>query len=190
MAAGSSESILSDFQGAILITLGITFIITLAQFQNQAILYQKTPNSEQRKLCLAGATVVVIKMACNIAFGGIYFAALINGLPQGHLKPLEWPIAISIGASICYALSYTAMTIIVLASLQRYYRLCSVEEGTTHEKIFIVAKKGSIGCAVLGFSFSSFNNVVYRSLAFTAVVFLCYIFVIIVEFYSNYAVCF
>jgi hypothetical protein len=138
----------SKLQSIVFLTLSATLVAALFQFKNQYELRRDTPNSAQRKLCFVAASFNLAKVFNNIALLTVYVYALLDGLPSGRLAPGEWPISVSVLAIIGFIIGYTAILLIVLASLHRYQRLCSVEENNIS---FRIAKIGSIVAAPLAF---------------------------------------
>jgi hypothetical protein len=140
---------LNDFQSAIVLLLMATLTAALLQWKNQMHLFKATRNSTQRRICLTGASLTLAMVSAFIALFIVYAAKKVDGLPGGILEPEEWPAEVTVSAGICVCLTYAAFLVIILASLHRYRRLMAVEAGTTHEKVFKIAKYGSVICAIL-----------------------------------------
>jgi uncharacterized membrane protein YraQ (UPF0718 family) len=175
----------TDFQTIIMLLLLATLIAASLQFKNQYELYFKTRNSTQRKLCLAGASFTFIMVVCYIANIVIYVSGLSQGMSRGRLLPGQWPIIFSISTVICYAVSYIALAFIVNASLQRYHRLCSVEEGSVY---FKVAINGIYVVSVLGYICNITSVYISSSIVFDFGLAVCLCFLLGMDFFANYSV--
>jgi hypothetical protein len=164
------------------------FVAALVQFLNQYKLHKATPNSAQRKLCFVGASVGLSLAVLNVIGYTTYKVYRQFGMPPGRLEPFEWPIPFALLDSAMYVINYIGCCIIVLASLHRYHRLCAVAEGTLHEKLFLIAKYGSVVAAGL----ASISNIVdlylFKHLAFVIVSALTLGFMATVDFTANYYV--
>lgn len=179
------RGLFTEFQSIIILLLLATLVAAACQLKNQYLLYQKTKNSTQRKLCLAGASFTFIMVVCYTATLVIYVSELSHGMSRGRLPPGHWPIIFSISTVISYAVSYIALAFIVSASLQRYHRLCSVEEGSVY---FKVAKNGIYVVSVLGFTVQTISVYFSRSIIFAIVLAFSIFFLLGLDFFSNYSV--
>jgi hypothetical protein len=178
---------LTDLQSMVVVVLLGTFLAALIQFKNQFELYRKTPNSEQRKLCFAGATFTLAGLAFFLGLFFVYVGELANGLPTGRQPAGEWPLAISLLSLCSFVMSYLALLFIIFASLHRYYRLCAVEEGSNHEKMFLVAKHGSIAFTVLSVACSFIKMYLFRGIILAAIHASSILWLIGVDFYANFS---
>jgi hypothetical protein len=175
----------TKLQSAVFLTLMATFLAALFQFKNQIELHRETPNSAQRKLCFVAASFIVAMVVENIVLLFVYVYALLDGLPSGRLDPGEWPISVSVLAIIGFILSYIALLLIVLASLHRYQRLCSVEENNIS---FRIAKIGSFVAAPLAFLCNSISGFLVQHIILSLTQSLCIGWLLAIDFYANFSV--
>jgi hypothetical protein len=106
----------------------------------------------------------------------------------GKLDPGEWMLSAVIISVIGYALFYASLNYIVLASLQRYYRLCAVKKGTTHEKLFKICKHVVGVATICAFLSNSINVFIYRHAGLTLVQIASQSWLLGLDFYVNFSV--
>jgi hypothetical protein len=70
---------------------------------------------------------------------------------------------------------------------KRYHRLCSVIEGSRRELYFNIAKYGSIAAAAIAFITNVINGFILRMILFRAILTLCFLWLLSVDFYANYS---
>jgi hypothetical protein len=167
-----------------------TLLAAAAQWDNQFKLHKATPNSYQRRLCLAAASIAFLMIIGYISLLAIYIGDIRAGWPSGRVLPGQRSIPFTICAIYCTVASYSGSCIIVLASLHRYHRLCSVVKGSKHERFFNAAKYGSIAATIIVIMTNISHGFIYRSPIFVATMSLCFSWLLSTEFYANISVFF
>jgi hypothetical protein len=114
-----------------------------------------------------------------------YVYALLDGLSSGRLGPGEWPILVSVLSIIGFILSYTSILLIVLASLHKYQRLCSVEENIIS---FRITKIGSFVAAPLAFLCNTTIGFLVEHIILSLTQSLCIGWLLAIDFYANFSV--
>jgi hypothetical protein len=175
---------LSSIQSGVLFLLLATLLLATLQFHNQAKLHRNTPNSQQRQICFAGSSLILAMITFRIGLFGL--------CPGGErLSPKEWlegNLLLLFCAAITFLFTHAAMITIVIASLQRYYRLCAVAIGTSHEKLFLAAQYGSYIASATAFSSNIIGSFFFRHPFVGAIYTVALMWLMIVDFYANYSV--
>lgn len=128
--------------------LVLTCLVCLSQLKTQWYLHRKTPNSNQRRLCLL-ATFFSTVLAVNCTVFLIIFLVL-AGSPSfytGRPKPFTWPIELQITIAIGFTACSTSMGFCLVASMQRYYRLCGIIYGSRSYYLWLTAYYVGISAA-------------------------------------------
>jgi uncharacterized membrane protein YidH (DUF202 family) len=170
-----------------IVILLATLLSAAAQWDNQFKLHKATPNSYQRKLCLAAASIAVSMSIGFLFLFSIYIADIRAGWPPGRVLPGQRSMQFKICSIFCIIVTYGGSCVIVQASLHRYHRLCSVIKGSRHESYFNVAKYGSIAAAIIAVIANSVNGYIYRSPALVGVLALSMFTLYFIDFYANYS---
>jgi hypothetical protein len=178
----------TPLQILVIVILLATLLSAAAQWDNQFKLHKATPNSYQRRLCLAAASIAFLMIIGYISLLAIYIGDIRAGWPSGRVLPGQRSIPFTICAIYCTVASYSGSCIIVLASLHRYHRLCSVVKGSKHEKFFNAAKYGSITATIIVIMANISHGFIYRSPIFVVIIPLCLFWLIFTEFYANVSV--
>jgi hypothetical protein len=176
-------------QASVLGVVVLTIFPVGAQWYNQYKLRQATPNSEQRKLCFLASTLCLLG-CCELIVSAVYYQILLatQQIRPGKLIPGEWHISIVVLAVCSYFLLFSGWHYIVQASLHRYHRLCSVQKGTLHEKLFQASKYTTTVAAIVATLSNTVNVFVYGHATFSVLVMLSQAWLVILDFYVNFSV--
>jgi hypothetical protein len=161
-----------------------------AQWYNQYKLRRATPNSEQRKLCFLASTFCLLG-CCEMIVSKANYQILLatQQVRPGKLIPGEWPISIVVFTIIGFLLFYASLYLIVLASLHQYHRLCGVQKGTLHEKLFQASKYATIVATICAFLSNSIIVFLFRHFTLGLLLILSQACLLILDFYLNFTVC-
>lgn len=180
-------SLVTPFRVFISLLIIGTFALAAVQFTNQIKLHQKTPNSQQRKLCLAAASMTVVMCVGYSVFFVTYLYFLSTGMSSKKQDPRKWPLLYAVIYGNYLVVAYSGFVLIVLASLHRYHRLCSVAKGSTHEKVFVVAKYGSICSSIIAIITNVINVLIVENVLLTVTQTIAIGWMVSVDFYANYS---
>jgi hypothetical protein len=109
-------------------------------------------------------------------------------VPPGLLNPGEWHFITVVVVILGYFTVFVSLHYIVMASLHRYHRLCGVQKGTLHEKLFQSSKYATTVATVCVFLSNSVNIFVYRHVALSVLVTLSLAWLVLLDFYLNFSV--